>query len=204
MGWYSEIIFPRLYDRLIDKPFWAKYRQQQLSSVDGEVLEIGVGTGLNLPHYPDHIKRITTVEPNPGMSKKLQRRIDETGIEVDQRTIGSESLPFEDGTFNCIVSTITFCSIPKVEQTMSELFRVLVPGGRVLFLEHGISPDPKVAIWQRRLDRFQRIVACGCSLTLDIPALLATQPFRSVEIDSFCMEETPKILGYMYRGMATK
>lgn len=204
MGLYSEIIFPQLYDHLIDKSFWAKYRQQQLSSVDGEVLEIGVGTGLNLPHYPDHVKRITTVEPNPGMTKKLQRRIAETGIDVEKRAIGSESLPFDDGAFDCIVSTLTFCSIPKVEQAMSELFRVLVPGGRILFLEHGISPDAKVATWQRRLDRFQRIIACGCSLTLDIPALLATQPFRSVEIDNFCMEKTPQILGYMYRGTATK
>lgn len=204
MGLYSEKIFPRLYDCLMDKPFWEKHRSQQLSSVDGEVLEIGVGTGLNLPHYPDHIKRITTVEPNPGMHRRLQQRIAKSGIDVDKRTTGGESLPFEDDTFDCIVSTVTLCSIRKVEAALGELYRVLVPGGRMLFLEHGISPDAKVALWQRRLDRFQRIAICGCSLTLDIPSVLATQPFRSVEIDCFNMENTPKTHGYMYRGTATK
>lgn len=75
MGLYSKHIFPRFYDHLMDKPFWAKYRNEQLASVDGEILEIGVGTGLNLPHYPPHVRKITTADPNPGMNKRLQRRI---------------------------------------------------------------------------------------------------------------------------------
>ena len=188
----------------MDKPFWARYRREQLSGVDGEVLEIGVGTGLNLPHYPEHVKRIITADPNPGMNKKLQRRIDETGINVDKRIISSEALPFDEGVFDCVVSTITLCSIPDVVQAMSELYRVLKPGGRMLFLEHGISPDPKVAKWQRRLNWFQQRLADGCSLTLDVPTILSTQPFSSVEIDNFIMENTPRTHGYMYRGTATK
>jgi ubiquinone/menaquinone biosynthesis C-methylase UbiE len=204
LGFYSKVIFPRFYDCLMDKQFWAKYRQEQLASVDGEILEIGVGTGLNLPHYPDHVHRIVTVDPNPGMNKKLQRRIDQSGIEVDKRVLGSEELPFNDGAFDCVVSTITLCSIPAVKQAMAELFRVLKPGGRILFLEHGISPDTKVAKWQRRLNGFQRLFADGCTLTLDVPELLSTQSFSSVEIDNFYMEETPKTHGYMFRGMATK
>ena len=95
MSFYSKVIFPRFYDCLMDKPFWAKYRQEQLASVDGEILEIGVGTGLNLPHYPEHVKRITTADPNPGMNKKLQLRIEQTGITVDKQIISSEELPFE-------------------------------------------------------------------------------------------------------------
>ncbi len=82
----------------MDKPFWAKYRQEQLASVGGDILEIGVGTGLNLSHYPEHIKRITTADPNLGMNKKLQHRIDQTGIAVDKRVISSEELPFDEGT----------------------------------------------------------------------------------------------------------
>ncbi len=204
MGFYSKAIFPRLYDCLMDKPFWGKYRKEQLASVDGEILEIGVGTGLNLPHYPDHVKTITTADPNPGMSKKLQRRIDETGIEVDKQIISSESLPFEEGAFDCVVSTITLCSIPDATQAMSQLFRVLKPGGRLLFLEHGISPDLKVAKWQRRLNWCQRAIAAGCTLTLDVPELLSTQSFTLIECDNFYMEETPKTHGYMYRGVATR
>ncbi len=204
MGFYSKYIFPRFYDRLMDKPFWAKHRNEQLASVDGEVLEIGVGTGLNLPHYPPHVRKITTADPNPGMNKRLQRRIDETGIEVDTQIISSESLPFDEATFDCVVSTITLCSIPDVKQAMSELYRVLKPGGRIHFLEHGLSPDAKVAKWQRRLNWLQRRFADGCTLTLEVPELLATQPFSSAVIDNFYMEKTPRTHGYMFRGTATK
>ena len=89
------------------------------------------------------------------MNKKLQRRIDQTSIKVDKRVLGSEQLPFDEGSFDCVVSTITLCSIPDAKQAMAELFRVLKPKGRILFLEHGISPDVKVANWQRRLDWLQ-------------------------------------------------
>ena len=87
---------------------------------------------------------------------------------------------------------------------MSELFRVLKPGGRILFLEHGVSPDTKVARWQRRLNWAQRLFADGCTLTLDVPELIASQPFSSVDIDTFYIEDTPKTHGYMFRGTATK
>jgi ubiquinone/menaquinone biosynthesis C-methylase UbiE len=204
MGFYSKVIFPRFYDCLMDKPFWAKYRQEQLAGVDGRILEIGVGTGLNLPHYPDYVRKIVTVDPNPGMNKKLQRRIDQTGIEVDMRIIGSEQLPFDEDVFDCVVSTITLCSIPAVKQALAELYRVLKRGGRVLFLEHGVSPEAEVAKWQRRLNGLQRLFGDGCTLTLDVPELLSTQPFHSVELDSFYMEATPKTHGFMYRGVATK
>lgn len=204
MALYSNVIFPRFYDCLMDKPFWAKYRQKQLESVDGEILEIGVGTGLNLPHYPEHVRKIVTVDPNPGMNRRLQRRIDQCGIEVDKRVLGSEQLPFDDSAFDCVVSTITLCSIPNVKQALAELFRVLKPDGRILFLEHGISPDTRVANWQRRLNGLQRLFGDGCTLTLDVPNLLATQPFSTVEIDNFYMEETPKTHGYMSRGTAVK
>jgi len=204
LSFYSNVIFPRFYDCLMDKPVWTKYRREQLASADGEILEIGVGTGLNLPHYPEHVKRITTADPNPGMNKKLQRRIEQTGIAVDKRVISSEALPFDEAAFDCVVSTITLCSIPDVKQAMAELFRVLKPGGRILFLEHGLSPDPKVMKWQRRLNWLQRLAADGCILTLEVPELFATQPFGSVKIDNFYMDQTPKTHGYMYHGVATK
>jgi ubiquinone/menaquinone biosynthesis C-methylase UbiE len=204
VGVYSEVIFPRFYDCVMDKPFWGKYRKEQLASADGEILEIGVGTGLNLPHYPEHVRRIVTVDPNPGMNRKLQRRIEQSGIEVDKRVLSSEHLPFGDETFDCVVSTITLCSIPHVEQARGELLRVLKPGGRLLFLEHGLSPDEKVARRQRRWNWAQRLFADGCTLTLDVARLLATQPFSSVDCDTFHMEQTPATHGFMYRGVATK
>jgi ubiquinone/menaquinone biosynthesis C-methylase UbiE len=204
MGFYSNVIFPRCYDWFIDQPHWSKYRRQQLASVEGEILEIGAGTGLNLPHYPGHIQKITTVDPNPGMNKQLQRRIDQSGIKVDKHILGSEELPFESDVFDCVVSTITLCSIAGVEQALEELYRVLKPGGRLLFLEHGLSPDPKVYRWQRRLNWVQGKIGDGCRLDLDVRELLKTQPFAAVEIENFYMEKTPRTHGYMYRGMAVK
>ena len=188
----------------MDKPIWAKYRQEQLASVKGEILEIGVGTGLNLPHYPEQISKITTVDPNPGMNKKLQRRIERSGIKVDKRIIGSEELPFDAATFDCVVSTLTLCSIPDVEQALAEVFRVLKPGGRIFFLEHGLSPDSKVMKWQQRLNWLQRRIGDGCTLTLNVADLFKTQSFTSLEIDNFYMDRTPKTHGYMYSGVATK
>ena len=159
MGLYSDSIFPRVYDWLIDTPHWARYRQEQLATAEGKILEIGVGTGLNLPHYPAQVRKLTTVEPNPGMNKLLQRRIEATGIEVDQRILGGEALPFDGETFDCVVSTVTLCSIPRVQQAMNELFRVLRPGSRFLFLEHGVSPDLKV---HKMAAAFERVAKKVC------------------------------------------
>lgn len=204
MGFYSRYIFPRFYDCLMDSPVWEPHRRRQLAEVEGQILEIGVGTGLNLPHYPEHVRKIVTADPNQGMNKRLQRRIEQTGIEVDKRIISSESLPFDESSFDCIVSTITLCSIPDVSRAMSELIRVLKPGGRFFFLEHGISPDLRVAKWQRRLDWVQRRFADGCTLTLDVGSLLQSQPFETLEIDHFYMDQTPKSHGYMYSGTGVK
>jgi len=204
VGFYSNVIFPRLYDWLIDTPHWAKYRTEQLATVGGDILEIGVGTGLNLPYYPTDVRKITTVEPSPGMNKLLQRRIASTGIEVDQRILGGEKLPFDGETFDCVVSTVTLCSIPGVDRAMRELLRVLRPGGRFLFLEHGASPELKVRKWQHRLNGLQKRLVGGCRLDVDIRGLLESQSFGSLEIDNFYMEKMPKTHGYMYRGVAIK
>ena len=204
MGLYSDSIFPRVYDWLIDTPHWARYRQEQLATAEGKILEIGVGTGLNLPHYPAQVRKITTVEPNPGMNRLLQRRIEATEIEVDQRILSGEALPFDQKTFDCVVSTVTLCSIPRVQQAMNELFRVLRPGSRFLFLEHGVSPDLKVHKWQRRLNGLQKRFVGGCQLDMDIQGLLESQSFRSLKIDNFYMERMPKTHGYMYCGVAIK
>ena len=204
LGIYSTVIFPWLCDLTLDRPFLAKHRQELLAEVGGEILEIGAGTGLNLPHYPPRVRKITTVDPNPGMNKRLQKRIKQTGIEVDQRVVGSESLPFEDGRFDFVVSTLTLCSTAEVERAVREVYRVLKPGGRFVFLEHGISPDPKVRKWQGRLNSIQRIIGDGCRLDLDVRHLINARAFRSIDIDNFYLEQTPRTHGFMYRGQATK
>jgi ubiquinone/menaquinone biosynthesis C-methylase UbiE len=149
MGFYSQVIFPRLCDLLLNRPFVAKHRKQLLSTAYGDVLEVGFGTGLNLPYYPAQVKRITTVDPNTGMHRLAQRRIRQLKIEVDHRVLSGERLPFEGGTFDCAISTFTLCSIGDVGQALSEVYRVLKPGGRLLFLEHGLIHKPDRLVWLR-------------------------------------------------------
>jgi SAM-dependent methyltransferase len=204
VGFYSAVIFPRLCDLLLRGPFVAKRRRELLAAAHGEILEVGFGTGLNLPHYPAGVRRITTVDPNPGMHRLARRRVRQSGIDVDHRVLGGERLPFEDGRFDCAVSTFTLCSIADVERALGEVYRVLRPGGRFLFLEHGLSPQPNVRTWQRRLNGLEGLLADGCRLDRDIKALVAARPFASVEIEESYLERTPRTHGYLYRGIATK
>lgn len=204
MGFYSRTIFPWLCDLALDKPFVAEHRRQLLSQVSGEILEIGFGTGLNLSCYPKEVRKISVVDPNPGMHRRAQRRLRKTDIEVDMRLLGSEELPFEEATFDCVVSTFTLCSIQQVERALAEVFRVLKPEGRFLVLEHGFSNDPEIQKWQRWLNGPQQVFGDNCRLVRNIRELVAKQPFRSVELDEFYLEKTPKTHGYTYCGVAIK
>jgi ubiquinone/menaquinone biosynthesis C-methylase UbiE len=204
MGFFSQVIFPLLCDFGLDRPFVAKYRRELLAHASGNILEIGFGTGLNLPCYPSHVRKITTVDPNVGTYRRARRRIKQAGIEVDRRILGGERLPFEDGSFDCVVSTFTLCSIEEVAQALREVYRVLQAGGKFLLLEHGLSPEVNVQKWQHRLNGLQMRLAGGCHLDRDMRALVTTQPFASVNIDEFYIEKTPRTHGYMYRGVATK
>jgi ubiquinone/menaquinone biosynthesis C-methylase UbiE len=188
----------------MDRPFLAKHRQRLLATADGEVLEIGFGTGLNLPHYPAQVRKITTVDPNVGMHRLAQRRIKRSKIEVDQRLLSGERLPFVNDHFDCVVSTFTLCSIDDVGQALNEVFRVLKTGGKFLFLEHGLSPEPSVQKWQRRLNWLEMRLADGCHLDRNMKELVAERPFSSVEVEEFYLEWTPKTHGYLYRGIAVK
>ena len=204
MGIYSRVILPQLCDWVMNDPRMARLRTDLLAAVGGEVLEIGFGTGLNLPHYPAYVRRITTVDPNLGMARLARHRVAKSGIAVQQRTLSGEALPFEDGTFDCVVSTWTLCSIPDAGRALHEIYRVLRLGGRFVFLEHGLSDDARVQRWQRRLNPIQRLLADGCRLDLDVEAVVRGQPFRRFEVERFVMERTPRTHGTMYRGVAGK
>lgn len=133
-----------------------------------------------------------------------QRRISWSKIKVDQRVLNGERLPFEEKSFDCAVSTFTLCSIKYVNQALAEVYRVLKPGGRFLFLEHGLSPEPNVQKWQRRLNWLEMHLADGCHLDRNMKELVAAQPFSSVKVDEFYLERTPKTHGYLYQGIAIK
>ncbi|MBC6475555.1 MAG: class I SAM-dependent methyltransferase [Hormoscilla sp. GM102CHS1] len=203
MGFYSQVILPRALDWMMSDPVLTQYRQEVLSEVSGEVLEIGFGTGLNLPHYPESLQKLTAIDANPGMNALARKRIQSSGIIVANRVLNGENLPMDDNSFDSVVSTWTLCSIAKVEQALLEIHRVLKPGGKFFFIEHGLSDDPKVQVWQHRLTPLQKIIGDGCHLDRNMKKLVENQ-FEVLKLEEFYMEETPKIAGYMYKGVATK
>jgi ubiquinone/menaquinone biosynthesis C-methylase UbiE len=204
MGLYARLIFPRICDWAMRNPIMNGYRDHLLANVSGEILEIGFGTGLNLAHYPAHVKNIATVDPSTGMNRIAQRRIANSGITVDARLQSGENLPFPDTRFDCVVTTWTLCSIQELGRALGEIYRVLKPGGRYFFLEHGLSDAPEIQRWQRRLNPIQRMLADGCRLDLDVASVIKAQPFQDVSIERFLMEKAPKTHGTMYRGTAIK
>ncbi|MBI4851996.1 MAG: class I SAM-dependent methyltransferase [Acidobacteria bacterium] len=204
MGIYSKYIFPRLMDSALSGRVISKYRQNLLSQVTGNILEIGFGTGLNLPNYPSTVKKISTVDINPGMNSLAKARVKATGIEVVQHLITAEKMPFEESSFDTIVSTWTLCSIPDVDKALSEVYRLLKPKGQFLFLEHGLSNETSIQIWQNRLNRLQNILGDGCHFNRNIASLVAKQPWQITEDKQFYIKDMPKIASYMYQGTAIK
>ncbi len=204
MGLYSRLFFPWGCDCIMSSPQHDDVRRVLLQDVKGEVLEIGFGTGLNLPHYPDHINRITTVDMNPGMNARALRRIKESPITVDQRVLNGEELPMPDASFDSVVSAWTLCSIENVGKALSELRRVLKPDGRFFFAEHGLAPDPKVQRWQHRMNPLQRTFGDGCNLNRNIRGIIDAAGFTITQIEEFYLEKGPKFLGYTYLGSAAR
>lgn len=204
MGLYSRFIFPRLCELALNTQEVAEQRGRLLAHAAGHVLEIGFGTGLNLAHYPPQVSRLTLLDPNEGMHRLAERRIQAASLPLERHVLRGERLPFAADTFDAVVSTFTLCSIAQVELAMSEVYRVLRPGGTFLFLEHGLSLDPAVQKWQQRLNWLEGLLADGCRLTRDIKGLVAGQPFASIQADEFYLEKTPRTHGYLYRGAARK
>jgi ubiquinone/menaquinone biosynthesis C-methylase UbiE len=204
MGFYSRVVFPRLCDWTLNNRIVAQHRRELLAAAGGEILEIGFGSGLNLAQYPGHVRKITTIDPNVGMNRRAQKRIAEAGIQVDQRLLSGENLPFAEHSFDTVVSTFTLCSIPDVGRALAQVFRVLKPGGRFLFLEHGLSVDAAVQKWQHRLNGLQMWLGDGCHLDRNMRELVSAQPFANLAVDEFYAEKTPKTHGYLYRGNANK
>ncbi len=204
MNIYSRWIFPTLIDRVMSDKDFASYRRELLADATGSVLEIGFGTGLNLAHYPiDRVQKITTVDVNPGMNKIAQKRIATSQISVDYQVLNGEKLPMANDTFDTVVSTWTLCSIKHVEQAIAEIHRVLKPGGKFLFIEHGLSNEPQIQTWQHRLTPIQQIIADGCHLDREIKTLIANQ-FSTLDVQEFYKPGAPKIGGYFYQGVAVK
>lgn len=203
MGFYADHVFPRLMELCMGTRKFQEQREQALASVHGNVLEIGFGTGLNLPHYPKDVTWLTALDPAIRLQKTVAQRSAELPFPVQLLHLSAEKLPLEDGRFDCVVSTWTLCTIPDALGALREVQRVLKPGGKFVFLEHGRSDDEKVAKWQDWLNPIQRIIACGCNLNRPIDALIRQAGLRLDLLDRFQLPGIPRIAGEIYRGIAT-
>lgn len=204
MGFYEQRIFPRVMDYALSGHPIRETRKSVLEHAHGRVVEIGFGTGLNLPHYPEHISNIATIEINPGMHRLAERRAHKTGIRVEQVLVDNDQWPLEDESVDTLVSTFTLCSIAQLDQVLAEIKRVLKPGGRMVFAEHGLSHEPHIQKWQHRLNPVQNVVGCGCHLNRNIGEILQGADFSDLSLDTFYMKTMPKLMGYMYQGVAIK
>lgn len=204
MGLYSKYLFPRILDFAMRGDEINEQRRLVLSEASGKVFEIGFGTGLNMRYYPDGVSSVTVADKNPAMHKLAERRIAASPLPVEHHVMDGQELPLEDGSFDNVVCTFTLCSIPDVHKALRELRRILRPGGKLLFIEHGLSDDPKVAKWQGRLTPIQKVIGDGCRLNRNFRELIRDAGFHIQKLDNFYMPKEPRFLAYMYRGVAVK
>jgi ubiquinone/menaquinone biosynthesis C-methylase UbiE len=205
MGIYSRYVFPRVLDWSLRLEEANRLRSETLAAACGETLEIGFGTGLNLRYYPKTVTRLVAIDSERMLEDRVKRRVARVSFPVERMQLdASGRLPFEDDTFDTIVSTWTLCSIADLPAALAEIRRVLKPGGQFIFLEHGLSDDPRVARWQDRLNPIQKVVGVGCNLNRRIDRFIEESGLGIVRLDRFLMNGAPQLLGEMYRGTAKK
>lgn len=201
---YQRRVFPWLNDLVCSEPAIAQLRRETLAAATGRVVEIGFGTGLNLPHYPAGASELVAVEPNAGMIDRSDVRVQAAAFPVRIVDGSAEALPFLDGEFDTAVTTLTLCSVTDPALALAELRRVLRPGGQLLLLEHGLAPEPGVARWQHRLDGLQQVLACGCHLVRPMAALVTAQGFEMRHLREFYLAGVPRPHGWMTLARATR
>ena len=199
--WYDRHVLPWLIDWACGLPLFRRQRQLLIPQAQGRVLEVGLGTGRNLPFYDaNRVQEVVGVDPALRMHSLAARRAKASGLNVALMGLSAEQLPAADATFDTVVSTYTLCSIPDPVAALREMRRVLKPGGKLLFSEHGRSPDASVARWQTRLQPYWMPLAGGCHLDRDMPALLAQAGFASDVQRGYLWG--PRVVSYHYWGEA--
>jgi ubiquinone/menaquinone biosynthesis C-methylase UbiE len=203
MSFYSKAILPRVTDLALSGRTMARLREQTTAGLSGEVLEVGFGSGRHVPHLPEGVTRLLAIEPVAVGAKLSAGRVEKRGIRVDYIGIDSAELPLADESVDHVLSTWTLCTIPDVESAISEILRVLRPGGTLHFLEHGRSPEPKVERWQDRLTPIQKRIFGGCHLNRPIDKLIESTDLEIISLQTF-YTRGPRTMGYMYQGIANK
>ena len=203
MGLYEEQLLPRFTHVVMARREFTPIRARVAAGLEGDVLEVGFGSGLNVPHYPAAVKRVRAVDPATVGRKLAARRVEASPVAVEYVGLEGEALPLGSASVDHVLTTWTLCTIPDVERALGEIDRVLRPGGSFHFVEHGQSPDPKVAHWQDRLTPLQRRVAGGCHLNRPIDRLVGGSGLELTRMDNYYVKG-PRAFGYIFEGVATK
>jgi ubiquinone/menaquinone biosynthesis C-methylase UbiE len=204
MGIYGDQLLPRFQDKVMGRKAFREVRARVCSSLEGEVVEVGFGTGLNAPYYPSEVTRVWAVEPSTVCMRIAEPRIAGSSVEVELAGLTGEHLDLPSAEFDAALSTWTLCTIPDVAAALDEIWRVLKPGGAFHFVEHGHAPDPDVATWQRRIEPLHKRLAGGCHLTRKIPETIEQAGFGIEQLESYYFKGEPKPFGYTYEGRAIK
>ena len=201
MGIYERRVLPHLLDRVMRNKQATRYRQAIVPAATGRVLEIGAGSCLNLPFYGDAVMRLHALEPSEAMLDMARAKRSSVRFPIEFIAGSAEEIPLASGSIDTVVTTWSLCTIPDAARALREARRVLVPGGTLLFVEHGQSPDASVAQWQRQLDPLWCRIAGGCHLHRCIDRLVSASGFRIVELENAYLKG-PKPFTYTYSGRA--
>ncbi|YCI07098.1 class I SAM-dependent methyltransferase (plasmid) [Ensifer sp. D2-11] len=200
MGIYADIILPRLCDLSMRNDRLRPYRERVIGAAEGRVLEIGVGSGLNLPFYGPTVREVLALEPAPKLLA-MAGRVPDPGMPVSFIKASAESIPLDDQSVDTVVTTWTLCTVPEAAAAIAEMRRVLKPHGKLLFVEHGLAPDASVRWWQDRLTPIWRRLSGGCHLNRPIQSMIEDGGFHLDRVETGYMPG-PKPMTFMYEGSA--
>jgi len=203
LPFYRDHVYPRIVRALGDPPPIREVRQRIVAWAEGRVLEIGVGPGVNFAHYdPAKVSKIYALEPNREMVRLAERQRRGTRLDIEFLDLPGERIPLADDSVDTVVSTFTLCTIPGVVEALRGVERVLKPGGKLIFFEHGLSPEPRIRRWQERSEPLTRWLFEGCHVTRDIPSLLEQSGFRTEQIETGYLAQFPRAWTYCWWGTA--
>ena len=200
MGLYARYVWPRILDFVMSDKTVAKERSKVIPAAKDTVLEVGIGSGLNLPFYRAEVKQLYGVDPSAGLLEMARERARQVPFPVELREHSAERLPFADESMDTVVVTWALCSIPEPERALREMKRVLKREGQLLFVEHGRSADAGVERWQNRLNPIWRRVSGGCNMNRKIDELVTGAGFKLAELQTMYLPG-PRLMTYTYRGV---